>query len=258
MDSQERFEFKFLLDARQSDAFFSTLGGALAPDLQGGPTGVYPVVSLYYDTPDHQCYWQAWRKIPSRRKLRVRVYGSCDGRIQPTSFIEVKHKVDGLGFKRRVQTELPTALGMVNGRISGSDLPREERRVVEETQRMVREEGFAPSCVIRYLRHAYWLTLGELDAACRALPPLRITMDSDLQVRFEDLEPETDDRRFAIRLLPEGARILEIKGKGAIPFTLALHLAKAGIRSSGLSKYCKAMEYRFENRREDHLQTTLR
>lgn len=249
MDSQERFEFKFLLSAPQHAAFVAALGGALTPDRQGGPTGVYPVVSLYYDTPDLQCYWQAWRKLPNRRKLRVRVYGSRDGQIAPTSFIEVKHKVDGLGFKRRVQTDLRTALGMVRGEVSGAGLPWEARRVVEETQRMVREERFAPRCVIRYERHAYWLAVDERDAGGRALAPLRVTLDAGLQVRFEDLEPEPDDRRFAIGLLPEGARVLEIKGQGAIPFSLALRLAKAGIRASSLSKYCKAIESLRESRR---------
>jgi hypothetical protein len=250
MDSQERFEFKFLLSAQSSEVFFKTLGAGLTPDLLGGPTGVYPVVSLYYDTPERRCYWEAWRKMPSRRKLRVRVYGSRDGQIAPTSFIEVKHKVDGLGFKRRVQTELHTALGLVNGLVSGDTLPSEDRRTLEETRRMVREEGFAPSCMIRYLRHAYWLSLGELDAGCRAMAPLRITLDSGLQARFDDLEPTPDDRRFTINLLPEGTRILEIKGKGAIPFPLALQLAKAGIRSASVSKYCKAIGHRLQSPRD--------
>ena len=247
MESSERFEFKFLLNAEQHERFLNGFSDALRPDLQGGPTGVYPVVSLYYDTPDWQCYWEAWRKMPSRRKLRVRVYGTADGRIEPTSFIEVKHKVDGLGFKRRVETDLATALALVEGRQSGEGLPLEERRVVEETQHMVRAEGFAPCCTIRYLRHAYWLSVGALDPAATGLASLRITMDSGLMVRFEDLSPAPDDQRFCMDLLPPGTHVLEIKGQGAFPFSLALRLAQAGIRASSMSKYCKAIERRLRD-----------
>lgn len=103
------------------------------------------MVSLYYDTPDLRCYWEAWRKVPSRRKLRVRVYGSADGRIAATSFIEIKHKVNGLGFKRRLQAELDEALDLVEGRQSAADLPAGSRRIVEEAQHFVREEGLCPA-----------------------------------------------------------------------------------------------------------------
>jgi hypothetical protein len=247
MESPERFEFKFLLGAAQHDTLFSLLERGLKPDLQGGPTGVYPVVSLYYDTPDRRCYWEAWRKMPSRRKLRVRVYGSTDGRIAPTSFIEVKHKVDGLGFKRRVQTDLQNALALVDGGGVEEGLSPEELRTVLETRHMVGIEGFAPSCTIRYLRHAYWLSLDALEEGAvkdgQRTAPLRMTLDSGLMTRFDQLEPEPDDRRFSVELLATGTRVLEIKGNGAIPFRLALLLARAGIRSTGMSKYCKAVEY---------------
>src|SRR4051812_38386739 len=110
MNSPQRFEFKFIVTAQQRDEVLATFDGALLPDANGSSLGVYPIVSLYYDTPDRRCYWEAWRGVPSRRKLRVRVYGTSDGDIPPTSFVEVKHKLDGLGVKRRVQTSLAHAL----------------------------------------------------------------------------------------------------------------------------------------------------
>jgi hypothetical protein len=110
MDTADRFEYKFLLTLDQRAALLARLDGELRPDTQGGSEGHYPIVSLYYDSPDRRCYWDNWRGVPSRRKLRVRVYGSEDGAIRPTSFIEVKHKADGRGVKRRVQTTLARAL----------------------------------------------------------------------------------------------------------------------------------------------------
>lgn len=243
MESPERFEFKFFLNSAAHETFLGQLGHALSPDLQGGSAGVYPVVSLYYDTPDRRCYWEAWRKAPSRRKLRVRVYGSEDGRIAATSFIEVKHKVNGLGFKRRLQAELGDALDLVEGRRAAADLPLESRRVAAEAQQLVREEGFVPSCTMRYIRHAYQLAVERLEESAHCQAPLRLTVDSALMVRFENLRPKPDDDGFSTQLLPEGTRVLELKGSGPIPFALALRLARAGIRASGISKYCRAVEH---------------
>ena len=64
MNDAERFEFKFLITARQREGIFAAFNSALRPDTNGGSGGVYPIVSLYYDTHDWRCYWEAWRGLP--------------------------------------------------------------------------------------------------------------------------------------------------------------------------------------------------
>ncbi len=87
----------------------------LRPDENAGTGAQYPVVSLYYDNGERDCYWEKARGLPSRRKLRVRVYGSKDGAVPATAFIEVKHKCDGRGVKRRVKLPLEHALRAGDG-----------------------------------------------------------------------------------------------------------------------------------------------
>jgi len=235
MSEGERFEFKFLITAAQRDEICGAFNGALRPDTLGGSSGVYPIVSLYYDTPDRRCYWEAWRGLPSRRKLRIRVYGTADGDVAPTSFVEVKHKLDGLGVKRRLHTSLPHALEIGHGRGETGAFPPADARVVREVHRMVNVEIFRPACIIRYRRHACALHLED------AAEPLRITFDDQLGARFRDLEPAPDDRRCDLPLLPDDHLVMELKGFGAVPASVARLLAKSRLSPRSFSKYCAAI-----------------
>jgi len=235
MSEGQRFEFKFLITARQREAVFATFNGDLRPDTNGADGGVYPIVNLYYDTPDRRCYWEAWRGVPSRRKLRVRIYGSADGGIAPTSFVEVKHKVDGLGVKRRVETSLAHALEIGLGGGDVTAFAETEARIVREVHRMVHHDGFRPVCAMRYRRHAFALHLTD------AREPLRLTFDDEASARFRDLHPEPDDRRSDVDLLPKDHMIMEVKGFGAVPAPVAALFARNGLSPRSFSKYCAAM-----------------
>jgi len=239
MDTGDRFEHKFLIRRADRDALLGRLGGQLLPDTHGGSDGHYPIVSLYYDSPDLRCYWDNWRGLPSRRKLRVRVYGSLDGAIPPTSFIEVKHKADGRGVKRRIQTTLERALAVTQGGAPDTTFTAHDLRIAEEVRRLVQLEGFRPSCVMRYDRHAYFLHLPEEAAAGRE--PLRVTFDHDIAVRFDDLTPSVDDRRFSQYILPADHCIMEVKGAGAAPYAFTTHLGALRLYPRQFSKYSEGL-----------------
>src|SRR4029434_10658175 len=100
---------KFVITREQRASLMPNLLPHLRADENAGEGAFYPIVSLYYDNLDRACCWEKLRTIPSRRKLRVRVYGSLDGALPPTSFVEVKHKCEGRGVKRRLRVPLETA-----------------------------------------------------------------------------------------------------------------------------------------------------
>lgn len=241
MEIADRFEFKFVLDQFQGENFLESFRAHLKPDTQGSPTGVYPVVSLYYDTPDLDCYWDTWRRLPSRRKMRVRVYGSKDGTIPAAAVVEIKSKLDGRSTKQRFQTDLQNALQIGSGLQSETSIPEEARQVVDQIRQMVCCEHFQPRCVVRYQRSAF--TMSSLPNDPTPLEePLRITFDEAIQYRFESLKPEPDDSCFSHFLLPHGFGILEIKGSGGVPFSLSTFLGKRSIQATSFSKYCHAMD----------------
>ena len=69
----DRFEMKFVITRAQRDALMPKLLPHLRADANAGDNAFYPIISLYYDNVDRDCYWEKIRGLKSRRKMRVRV-----------------------------------------------------------------------------------------------------------------------------------------------------------------------------------------
>ena len=235
----DRFEMKFAITSAQRAALMAQLGSFLRADENAGDGARYPVVSLYYDNAERDCYWDKARSLPSRRKLRVRVYGSRDGAVPSSSFVEIKHKCDGRGVKRRVLLPLAQALRVCEGlQPEGVTLCESQRRIIAEAHDLVLRREFRPVVVMRYDRTAYAALDPESD--------LRVTFDEGIRARFDHLTPEPDDRRFAAgsELHTDGLTVMEVKVTGCIPYWLSRTIAAAGCRMQSHSKYSIALEER--------------
>ena len=113
--SASRTEYKFVISADQRDQLGAEIGTRLEVDQAPGNEGRYPIVSQYYDSPERECYWEKIRRLKSRRKIRVRMYGSDRAKIPAAAFVEVKHKLDGVGGKRRLPVPKEVAQRFVDG-----------------------------------------------------------------------------------------------------------------------------------------------
>ena len=233
----DRFEMKFAISAAQRAVLMAQLAPHLRPDENAGAGAQYPVVSLYYDNADRDCYWEKARGLPSRRKLRVRVYGSRDGAVAASAFVEIKHKCEGRGVKRRVQLPLAQALRVCEGHWpEAAQFSETDARVIREAHDLVLRKKFHPVLLMRYERSAY--------AAVDPGSDLRVTFDSGVRVRFDNLTPEPDDRRFTADDAMHGddAAVMEVKVTGCIPYWLSCAIAEAGCRMQSHSKYSSALE----------------
>ena len=233
----DRFEMKFEISAAQRGVLMARLGPHLRADENAGEGARYPVVSLYYDNADRDCYWEKARSLPSRRKLRVRVYGSRDGTVPAVAFVEIKHKCDGRGVKRRVMLPLAQALRVCGGaEPEGVTLSDADRRIIAEVHDLVKRRAFRPVMVMRYDRTAF--------AGAEPGSDLRVTFDEGIRARLDHLTPEPDDRRFAMNreMHGEGAAVMEVKVTGCIPYWLSRVISAAGCRMQSHSKYCSMLE----------------
>ena len=233
----DRFEMKFAITPAQRAALLAQLGPHLRADENAGDGARYPVVSLYYDNADRDCYWEKARSLPSRRKLRVRVYGSRDGAVPAVSFVEIKHKCDGRGVKRRVLLPLAQALRVCDGfQPEGVPVRESDRRIIAEVHDLVLLRKFRPAVLMRYDRTAYAAADPESD--------LRVTFDEGIRARFDNLTPEPDDRRFGPDdgIHGEDAAVMEVKVTGCIPYWLSRTIAGTGCRLQSHSKYSSALE----------------
>jgi hypothetical protein len=68
-----RYELKYVVDARRYHALIDDLRHFMVPDSHGDPGGSYPVVSLYYDSPEFEAYYSKIEGLRFRRKLRLGV-----------------------------------------------------------------------------------------------------------------------------------------------------------------------------------------
>ncbi len=225
---------KFVITREQRAMLMPSLLPHLRADENAGDGAFYPIISVYYDTPDRDCYWEKIRGFDSRRKLRVRVYGSLDGTLPPTSFVEVKHKCEGRGVKRRLRLSLEDALAVADGKPIQQPLSSSDRRIVDEVHQMVNQAGFRPSCCMRYDRQAF--------AAREAQSDLRITFDTGIAYRSDNLVPVPDDRRFEHYLLPDGFSVMEVKVTGSVPYWLTRLVGANRCILQSHSKYCNALE----------------
>ena len=210
----------------------------LLPHLRADENAVtgahYPIVSVYYDNAERECYWDNLNGVTNRRKLRVRLYGSQCGTMPPTCFAEVKHKVEGRNVKRRARLSIEEALAVAAGAHAPAGLSPGELRTVEEIHALVRLRDLKPCVCLRYDRHAYASVDPEAD--------LRITFDTGIAYRFDRLTPVPDDREFTDFLHPEGSSVMEVKLTGVVPYWLTRLLGEQGCVMQGHSKYCRIME----------------
>jgi len=234
MEIAARFELKYILSLAERDALLAHFPGRILPDILGGPSGHYPVVSLYCDSADRKCYWDAWRGVPSRRKLRLRLYGTQDGSLPSVTFLEIKHRDGSEGAKRRVLMPLKQATAFANGEAATEHAPA-DARILAEARQLISAEGFRPTCVIRYDRHAYRL----VDEAGRE--QLRLTFDQDIRCRFEELTPRTEDDGCTLPVLAAGQCLMEVKGATAAPYDFASFLSGRGIFPRPFSKYSESV-----------------
>jgi hypothetical protein len=229
----ERRELKFVVSAAQRAAVEAELERRLAPDPYGDETGRYPTVDLYFDSPGLDAYWERWRGQPSRRKLRLRVYGGAASSAPPAAFLEIKHSLDGRICKRRVALSVPEALAVCRGEPPPERFGRGDRSVVAEVQAWVRSAELAPVCMLRCERRAL---VGEGSEA-----DLRVTFDENVAWRARDLLPRPDDRDMDGQILGRDPVVLEVKVDTAVPTWLSELLTRERCLLQGHSKYSGAV-----------------
>lgn len=212
----QRVEKKYLLNEDQLCYFMKILNQRTTPDEYGKTT----ICNVYYDTPDFQLIRASIEKPPYKEKLRMRSYG-IPQKNDPV-FLEIKKKLKGVVYKRRVQMTLANALRYTQNRI----YTLESSQILREIDYFMDFYHPQPSVFIAYDRVARY---GNED------PELRITLDSNIRWRKEDLVLSNGD--WGTPLLESGNYLLEIKLLGAMPLWLCHCLDEIRAFPTSYSKY---------------------
>ncbi len=212
----KRYEKKYLLNEIQRRELMCRLRERLQPDEYGESL----ICNLYYDTPDYRLIRRSLDKPIYKEKLRVRCYNRP--RSDSTAFIEIKKKFDGIVYKRRMDCTYQGAVDYLGGR--GSAPPGQIKNELDWFLHSY--PGLAPTVALFYTRTA-WLD--------RENPDLRITFDSDILWRADDLDLTLG--AYGTPMLRPEEGLMEIKIPAAMPVWLARALSETGCFPVSFSKY---------------------
>lgn len=212
----ERHEKKY----RLSEEKYLLLIEKLAKYMKEDEYGKYKICSLYFDTDDFLLIRRSIEKPKYKEKLRLRSYGTPTSKS--TVFLELKKKLDGVTYKRRISLTLAEAECYLND----GKPPKNKGQILEEIDWFIKSYKTKAKVLLFYERMALY---GIEDNS------LRITFDSDIRFRTENLDfTNVDD---GVPLLNSGERIMEIKIVGAFPIWLSQLLAELKIYPTSFSKY---------------------
>ena len=217
----ERHEIKYMLDSRQRRALEEAMADHMVADQYGEST----ICSLYYDTPDSRLIRRSLEKPKYKEKLRVRSYGTAkpDG----TVYVELKKKVKGVVYKRRI----PMTDREARAFLAGGELP--DNGTFQFGQ-IARELAWTRD-YYQTLRPAMYLCYDRIAYYCPEDDGLRITFDR--KIRWRDYDLSLTVPPSGEFLLRPDQSLLEIKTGTALPLWLVQALNDIGIRQVSFSKY---------------------
>ena len=215
-DIFERYEVKYLIPKELKEVLLNELSDQIVPDAYGKST----IRNIYYDTKDFRLARISMEKPDYKEKLRLRSYKKANA--EDEVFLEMKKKVNGIVYKRRILIPLAQAEGFFHHLC---DLPEDqiskEIRYFCEFYKTIR-----PAVYLNYDRSAYYW---------KDDPNVRITFDENVQWRTDrlSLKEETGGRE----ILEDGKALLEVKSRGSVPLPLTRLLSKYRVYPASLSKY---------------------
>jgi hypothetical protein len=235
----ERRETKFLLNAEQFAALCEVLPQYMNPDPYCVDGKTYGIYNVYYDTVYDDLIRKSIEKPYYKEKLRLRSYMSPaapDDRV----FLEVKKKIGGIVNKRRITMTLKEAndymLHHIRPQCGGKYI---QRQVLSEIDVLRSRYELLPKQYISYERAAYF---GKDDGG------FRLTFDRNITARRYDVALDLES--YGEQLIPEDARLMEVKISNSMPIWLAQQLAQLKIYKISFSKYGTAYRNEIRTRME--------
>jgi SPX domain protein involved in polyphosphate accumulation len=222
-----RFELKYILPVERCAKIIDELRHQIPPDRHGGERG-YPIVSLYYDSPQLDCFWAKIEGIRFRRKVRLRVYPGDDITQVSHGSIEIKQRINKTVQKRRLELPLEQAERLCAGQLSFEGLDEMDTQVANEVTYLSRMLDLRPSAITAYWRRAFE---GQEENA-----GVRVTFDTQVSARIHALTVNAPANNRLI--VPANYSIMELKADDRVPEWATSLLARHDCQLSRISKYC--------------------
>ena len=226
-----RYEIKYLTDARAVPEIEAGLLDFLVPDKNGSGLHGYYNHSIYFDSPDFRFYREKREGELVRLKPRLRFYRPAPDAKPKAAFLELKGRYDRIVEKRRGPIGLDLAERLLTDSLFEPDRRAMESSAVREFYYLARRFCLAPCVSVLYHRAAYFGAF---------YPNVRVTFDRVIRCsRYTGPDGAEDALIYALR--PDQL-ILELKYNDKIPRLLLKRFNSLGLQQVTFSKFGVAME----------------
>lgn len=224
----KRVEEKYLLTEEQKQLLLERINSYLQSDEFYQST----VCNIYFDNNNDELIRHSLSKTIFKEKVRLRSYKVPT--MQDAVFLEIKEKFKGVVGKRRIKMTLQEFYDYYE-----KNKYDRNNQIMKEIDYYFKLYDLKPFIYIAYDRISF---RGLEDRN------LRITLDSNLRSRKEDLRLELGD--VGKKYFEEQTYIMEIKTLGAMPLWLVRSLSELKIYPTSFSKIGKIYEKEMRQKEE--------
>lgn len=219
-----RVEHKYIVEGDTYNRIREQLKAYMYEDGFSTDGGFYTICNIYYDTDTDELIRHSIEKPTYKEKLRLRSYG----RAEPDSkvFLEIKKKYRGVVNKRRTVLNLREAYEFTSTYSKPEFKSYMNAQVLNELEYFMKFYKPVPKVFLAYDRAALF---------CKDNPELRITFDTNIRARREDLRLDSDDKGEL--LIDKDKWVMEIKVIDSYPLWLVEILSSNGLYKTSFSKY---------------------
>lgn len=223
-----RIELKYLINWRQRQVILERWKNYLEPAPYTDERGIYPIMSLYFDSPSLLFYDEKLEGEALRNKIRLRGYGYDWHQLSPV-FLEVKRKVANrvIKFRKKFDHFRPEYLNPESWNLQ--DDPNSE-----QIQALLLRYRLRPAVQILYQREGW---------ESPHFRSLRVAFDSELVALHPGQKAEQwmfSDPRY--RCLSDTQFVFEIKSDGGLPSWVLRGIQAAQVEQRAVSKYLYGIE----------------
>ena len=230
----QRFEFKYLLTPDLEKEIKKRISAYVKRDsyVENSQTGVYEVVSLYYDSPGFFYYKQKMDGVLNRKKIRLRTY-KVNGEFIPYAFFEIKRRHDSVILKDRFVIPKEDCAKLVYDEdFYGTSVIQDQNRrnIIEEFEWEQHLRSISPKILVSYEREPF---LGKYNEN------FRVTFDRKIKAMANDNLFYAGSDMLDVS---GDYTVMEVKFNGSLPFYVDEVIKEFNLQRISYSKYCNAVD----------------
>ncbi len=235
-----RYEYKYYVPNTKLDLLRALIEPYVKLDSYAAscPEKHYTVRSIYFETPDFECYRTKMAGIKNRIKVRLRGYN--EENLSNTVFMEIKRKFESPIYKNRAPLTYEGAMEVIRGKSLDEYLIKTEKfsDAKDSAKKFlynVHARNMKPVVTVIYEREP-WLNQFEEPEN-----NLRITFDKNLRsIAYPTLDQLYTENESKYTL--ENNFILEIKFNRRFPVWMTPVLKLLNLKRQSASKYCLCID----------------